>query len=78
MTKNQGFGLDCKSGSGAEIMKCNFNANRMGVIHKEPGCIFTCSGNTALVFTPPLKSIPGFKISTVSNNISESEVKSVA
>jgi hypothetical protein len=72
VTKNLGFGLDCRNGSGSEIMKCNFNTNKKGVINKESGCTFTCSGNTALVFTPPAKNIPGFKISTISNSISES------
>eukprot|EP00980_Cylindrotheca_fusiformis_P001315 scaffold333_cov133-Cylindrotheca_fusiformis.AAC.41 len=68
VSNNMGFGLDCRTGSGAEILKCSFATNGKGVISKETGCTFTCSGNTARVFTPPAKNIPGFKISAISKS----------
>jgi hypothetical protein len=75
VTKNEGFGLDCKSGSVCEIKKCAFNSNKRGVMSKESGCNFTCSSNTALVFTPPEKNIPGFKISTINESSNKDALK---
>lgn len=62
---NLGFALECRSGAGGEITKCSFVKNKRGIILKELGCVFACSGNTASVVKLPEKSIPGFKINVL-------------
>mmetsp|Transcript_30733 Transcript_30733/g.73749 ORF Transcript_30733/g.73749 Transcript_30733/m.73749 type:complete len:691 (+) Transcript_30733:4144-6216(+) len=62
---NLGFALECRSGSRGEITKCCFDMNGKGIVLKEPGCVFACSGNIAAVVKRPEKSIPGFKINVM-------------
>ena len=67
---NGGFGVECKEASSGIIQKCRFLDNKAGILRKESGCIVSCSGNTALVVSPPTKQVPGFRITTVASNTS--------
>lgn len=60
--QNQGHGVRLARGCGADIFNSHFEKNEKGVLQKEPGCNITSSSNTAVVYSPPAKQIPGFRL----------------
>jgi superfamily II DNA/RNA helicase len=63
--KNHGNGVTLSGASSGEILRCHFSGNDGGIVHKESGCVTTCSGNTASVTLQPPKNIPGFRVTMI-------------
>lgn len=62
---NHGNGIALTGTSHGEVLRCHFSGNDSGIIHKESGCVTTCSGNNASVTLQPPKNIPGFRVTII-------------